>query len=83
MIFTAFPGFSLRITEETYNIDPTVTLYEKKFPFRTVCFVVRRFWLPIHVSASGGEGSSRESLAPDIGYLDIYRCIRNPTTYYY
>ena len=35
MIFTAFPGFSLRITEETYNIDPTVTLYEKKFPFRT------------------------------------------------
>jgi hypothetical protein len=58
MIFTAFPGFSLGITEETYNIDPTVTLYEKKFPFRTVCFVIRRFWLPIYVSASGREGSS-------------------------
>ena len=38
MIFTAFPGFSLDITEETYNIDPTVALYEKKFPFRTVCY---------------------------------------------
>ena len=41
MIFTAFPGFSLDITEETYNIDPPVALYKKKFPFRTVCFVIR------------------------------------------
>jgi hypothetical protein len=57
VIFTTFPGFSLGITEETYNIDPTVTFYEKKFPFRTVCFVIRRFWLPIYVSASGRKGS--------------------------
>jgi len=40
MDFTAFPGFSLDITEETYNIDPTVALHEKKFPFRAVCFVI-------------------------------------------
>jgi hypothetical protein len=58
MVFTTFPGFSLDITEETYKIDPTVALYEKKFPFRTVCFVVRRFWLPVYVSASGHEGSN-------------------------
>ena len=58
MVFTAFPGFSLEITEETYNIDPTAALYEKKFPFRTVCFVVRRFWLPVWVSASGHEGAN-------------------------
>ena len=32
MVFTAFPGLSLDITEETYNIDPIVALYEKKFP---------------------------------------------------
>ena len=32
IISTAFPGFSLNIMEETYNIDPTVALYEKKFP---------------------------------------------------
>jgi hypothetical protein len=48
----------LGITEETYNIDPTVALYEKKFPFRIVCFVIRWFWLPVHVSASGHEGAS-------------------------
>jgi len=58
MDFTAFPGFSLDITEETYNIDPTVALYEKKFPFRAVCFVIRRFWLPVYVPASGHEGSN-------------------------
>jgi hypothetical protein len=34
MVFTAFPGLSLDITEETYNIDPIVALYEKKIPFR-------------------------------------------------
>ena len=58
MVFTAFPGFSLDITKETYNIDPTAALYEKKFPFRTVCFVVRRFWLPVYVSASGRKDSN-------------------------
>jgi hypothetical protein len=57
VVFTGFPGFSLDITEETYNIDPTVALYEKKFSFRTVCFVVQRFWLPVYVSASGHEGA--------------------------
>ena len=35
--FYCLPGFSLGITEETYNI----ALYEKKFPFRTVCFVIQ------------------------------------------
>ena len=58
MIFTAFPGFSLGITEETYDIHPNVAIYEKKFPFRTVCFVIRRSWLPVYVSASGHEGSN-------------------------
>jgi hypothetical protein len=32
IISTAFPCFSLNIMEETYNIDPTVALYEKKLP---------------------------------------------------
>ena len=58
MVFTGFPGFSLDITEETYNIDPTVALYEKKFSFRTVCFVVQQFLLTVYVSASGHEGAN-------------------------
>jgi hypothetical protein len=47
----------LDVTEETYNIDPTVALYEKKFPFRTVCFVIWRFWLSVNY-ASGHKGSN-------------------------
>ena len=58
MIFTAFPGFSLDITEEIYNMDPPVALYENKSPFRTVYCVIRRFWLPVYVDASGREGSN-------------------------
>jgi hypothetical protein len=42
MIFTAgaFPaaGFSLDITEETYNIDAIVPLYEKKFPLGYILY---------------------------------------------
>ena len=67
--FTAFPGVSLGITEETYNIDPTVALYEKKFPFRTVCFVIRRFWLPVYFSASGHEGARDIELANELDGL--------------
>ena len=43
MIFLAFPAFFLDTMEETYNMDPSLSIYPKKSPFKPMCCLLSRF----------------------------------------
>src|SRR5882762_1814832 len=43
MVFLAFPAFFLDTMEETYNMDPPLSIYPKKSPFKPMCCLLSRF----------------------------------------
>ena len=43
MIFLAFPAFFLDTMEATYNMDPSLSIYPKKSPFKPMCCLLSRF----------------------------------------